>query len=459
MFNWIVSILGILAAIILIGGKRPWLMALVAIAIFGAMYGPVAAGRVQSWNVFHYWLNSKWFAQLGYFDLYSCAIQVEDEVAGFPIWFGGGVKRDLNTYQFIPRDQLENCPRRLFTNEQWAEFGNDLEWLRGRPADNDLLWYLVMLDKGLNVTPTWLALSERLAQVQPGSWQFWLFLYGDFLGLLVALLVVWRVYGLERAALLAIFITTWFGTFNQIMGHWWQYEWLGLTLIGLAAWKKGWPVPAGICLAVATAMRIFPGMILVPMLIDETKEGQKFWVTVAITGLVAIAVGCTTSHGLMAWPEFFDKMLIHSDYLQTEPMNVGLLNLLNTISNYQTSQTEFYIFHNGIGETIFHYSAIPLCIGGVVAILVGFILSRRRCRPVETGLALTYAGLNLSRYYYQLIGLLLLDGGPLMQTIVFSISLVYAITSGFEPLIGNIILGVMLIVFMVGLALRDVPHD
>lgn len=446
MYEWVISIFGLCAAILLIGRNRARLLALVAVVVFGLMYGPVFVGRVQAWNVFHYWLGAKYFSEMGYVGLYQCAIQVEEDVNGFPVWFGGGYKRDLVSYQWVPRADVGTCPRGNFSEARWTNFVHDLTWLHDQPTDRAELWRLVMLDKGLNVTPTWLAIFGRLAQITPGTFLFWLWLYADLAGLLVGLFVVYKTFGLERAALAGIFITTWFGTLTQIMGHWFQYEWLTFMLIGFCALKRNRPVVAGITLAAAAAMRIFPAAALGIMLFDTRREGQKFWSAASVTLVAMFLIGSTTPHGIDIWWEFTDKMLAHTQTLLIEPMNIGLTNTLNVINDVAAAAQIREFFNTGAGTPPAPYQpVVGTWVGLGVGLATALVLLLNKRSVAEVVVAFVFMAVNLSRYYYQLLVLLLLeDEGHRTPILVMGLSLFYTVTAGLWPMAGNALLCVVL---------------
>src|SRR5690242_19857377 len=78
-----------------------------------SIYGP--------WGIFHYYLGAKYVKELGYFNLYSCALQTNPT-----IWKDTFTVRDLSTYTLIARNKLTPCPRKAFSLVRWKEFSSDV---------------------------------------------------------------------------------------------------------------------------------------------------------------------------------------------------------------------------------------------------------------------------------------------------------------------------------------------
>ena len=103
----------------------------------------------------HYYLGSKYFAELRHTRLYRClaAADVEDGLAA-------GVRnrwiRNLETNEAEPGTALVSTSTRCsldFTPERWAAFRDDVRWFRARFMPQG--WDSVFMDHGYNATPVW----------------------------------------------------------------------------------------------------------------------------------------------------------------------------------------------------------------------------------------------------------------------------------------------------------------
>lgn len=260
-----------------------------------------------------------------------------------------------------------------------------------------------MRDKGLNTTPTWLALVEPLANAFPaGGAGWWLLLYSDFMLLVAALALVCSVKGLQTASLMSIFLLTWIGTTPQLMGHWFQYLWLVLCLISAVAWHKKWFAVAGAALALAAALRIFPAVFFVWPLLHWRKIPRRFWVAAIATGAAAVLVGSFTSLGWEAWPVFMEKMMIHSSHLAGEPGNFGLRNLITTAINPAAALATWKAFALGnvFGPAAESSPTWSWAMVAVAAALAALAAKKQPKMSFSSGLPLLFSGLVVSRYYY-----------------------------------------------------------
>lgn len=408
---WIFTLALLLLAIALIGQNKPRWLALLAILGAVVIYAPNMAPRIRAWNVFHYYLGSKYFDALGYEDLYPCAIWIADERPD--IEFGPYV-RELHTYRYMPAPDLATCPYQAFTDSRWQQFGDDMAWILARPGRYPTMHEIILLDKGYNMLPSWTAIMEPLANAAPlGSPLFWIVLYADLLVIGVGIIAVWRARGLEVAAVVAIFMITYFGTYQIIDANWAQYVWLGAVLVGLSAWYTGRRGIAGALLATAAALRIFPIFLFLWPVMHPKLAGKRFWAGAGGAGLIWVVIGSFTSRGIWAWPEFAGKMLAHSKHLVIEPLNIGLRNLVVMLLNPNLAATHLQFNQTGQGGIpALDYLITPwawlLALG--LAGLVVVEVRRRREPDFSVGLAMMWALVVLSRYYYQMLAVVALPG-------------------------------------------------
>jgi hypothetical protein len=431
--NYVAIVL--IAAILALAARPRWLP-LVAIAALG-IYAPVAVGHWQSWNVFHYWLNAKYYEELGYWELYNCACDAAPHLCG-------ETARDLRTYEIGPISQLPQC-RAEFSAERWHEFNADLQWL----ADNDP-WEFPVRDKGLNTSPTWLAVAIPLAQAPAGSPAWWLVVYADTIALVLALAAIWRWHGLHRASLAAIALATFPGTVGQLTGHWLQYPWLALLLVSWLAWGQGRRGLAGGAIALAAALRIFPAALFAWPLLNWRAVGWRFWAGAALAGLAAMLVGSLTPAGLSIWPEFLGKMGTHSGYITREPGNLGIRQQLTVAVDPLAAIDEWYSFAEGDPPPEIDPPAWVWLPALALAGLGLAAIARRRQFRYGDGLLLIYPLLVLSRYYYTWLVLNVLEGSDRENVSIFGLFLItHALTFWGHPLFAYTVIQYGLLVYVI----------
>ena len=437
--EWIFIIGVLLLAIALIGeNKARWLAVLAVLAV------GVAAShtRLHSWNIFHYYLGSRYFAELGYDQLYPCALQAFPEVFG-----DAEYARDLATYQYRHVSTI-SCTA-TFTAGRWEQFEHDVIWVlaRLRPGADKI----ILLDKGYNMLPSWTGLVEPLARAAaPGSVLFWAVVYADVLALAAGILLLWCARGLEPAAVAVLFLATYWGTYGLMAGNWLQYLWLGAVLAGLSCWQLQRRGLAGALLATAAALRIFPVFLFVWPLLYPRLAGRRFWCGAAGAGLAWALVGSSTSRGMDAWPDFCDKMALHSGHIISEPLNIGLKNLLLMLLNPGQAARHLAFNQTGVGRVFVDYG-YPLWIELIGLALIGLVLWRlvSRSRPDwGAGLAFMFSMVTLSRYYYQILLVAVFDKEPARMKAFLGLSAVLAATVPFNALGGYVVFQIALLAFL-----------
>ncbi len=390
-------VVGVLMASILAVAYRPRWLPLLALASV-LMWLPVA--NVQRWNVFHYWLNTKYFQELGYYQLYNCAAAALPEVQSYPA-------RDLKTYEFITAYILPTCNQDTrFTSDRWQEFQSDLKWLQAHgkgPGIEDAI-----RDKGLNTTPPWLFLSGLLANTRPGSTLFCIGLYADVSALAGAFGVLYATIGARRASLAVITVTTWVGSGAFLTGHWLQWLWVAALIIAMAAWKRGHHGLAGAMIAIASVDRIFPAVLFLWPLLNRRRVDRRFWFAAAWIGGLAVVAGSATPAGLAVWPEFIHKMSQHSAAIATEAgVNVGLRNLAWMVAYPREAFATLSAFAAGrivpgLPNTVPAWPWLPTAVFGGLGLIT---IRKRPTLSFGDGLLILFPTVVLSHYYYAWLGL------------------------------------------------------
>lgn len=285
-----------------VSSVRKWSSISVWFLVVFALFSSIQ-DTTQGWGNYHYYIGSKYFSEIGYFDLYECTLSTP------------APRRDLLTYNY--RFDAPTC-RASFSPPRWREFKTDIKAVGFYPE--------ALADKGFNGTPFYLAISQALiigGIAYPSS--LWVF---DVLALSIAgIVLVWSV-GFYRAGLIIIFVLTFYGTTNRLWGHFLQWLWLSLAIVGASLINKNKPW-GGVLLGLSSALAIFP-VFLMPF-----YWKQKSVLLFALLGLIAgLGVGLGNSRGVNGYIEFIDNMSIHSSYVKTELCcGIGLSQALTWTAN------------------------------------------------------------------------------------------------------------------------------
>jgi len=332
------------------GRRTPiWTAAIVgiAIAILGLHHGTkgpeaLVGKHTRDWSQFHYYLGAKYFPEVGYFDLYSAVLAADDERLASGTsngkkfnWEHIKSARDMHTYKVEDRATIVGYWDRANASEaRFKELGRDSRFFRrilGKRRSGN-----VVKDMGFNPAPPWLLVGRPFAEAfSPGDAGWWLVSSSDvWMHLIVIASLLWG-FGLRTGAL----CTAWLHCIplneTLVFGGLFNFAWLAGLVLGYVAYHKDKPVLAGIAWGISGMFRIFPGLmamaIVVPAAWDFLRRRTtntrrfRFAVTFCVTCALLLAASHTTGRGLQTWPEWKEKMELHTAHHPTSgARRVGL---------------------------------------------------------------------------------------------------------------------------------------
>jgi hypothetical protein len=221
-------------------------------------------GFTNNWEMYHYYLGAKYYAELEHSRLYACTT-IADFEDGLRQQVLTRRVRDLSTNDIGGTESILGDPsacKKRFTRERWEAFKHDVRWFRGKLLPPR--WERIFGDHGYNASPVWSLVGGTLARILPASDGAMLALaLVDPMMLLVMWAVVWWAFGWRSTAVALL----WFGTnllseFGWTGGGLLREDWLLLAIAGICLVKKGWPAAGGAALTWATLLRVFPGFIV-----------------------------------------------------------------------------------------------------------------------------------------------------------------------------------------------------
>lgn len=243
------------------GRRRLFGSFIVVAALAWTQFGNFNGGDpLHTWDSFHYFMGSKYFAEVGYFDLYRCTAASEREV-------GKGAEvdqvpmRDLEDNRIYPgawsRTPEGRC-RASFTPARWSSFKADLEGFRRLFLERKIVDALS--DHGFNATPVnvaWLRIWTHDTTVSAGH-LLWLAQL-DSLALVGTVAALTWGFGALPGVVAALVLG---------IGSFWSYHWVGGTIgrhtwlfccaFGLALLAKNRPFAGGAALTLSGLLRLFP---------------------------------------------------------------------------------------------------------------------------------------------------------------------------------------------------------
>jgi len=323
-----------------------------------ARWGTEAAvERLDAYDVLHYYVNAKYFDELGYLDLYPAVLLVDADNDG-PFFQQGQtyLAQDELGHHLRPiqhgLDRGREVRDERFTPERWDQFEHDVLYLqrtigcRDRSRDgtrcvrelDDTLWRQLINDHGFNGTTAWTVLAKPLASAVPVEGLKALG-YLDVALLGAAIVAVAWAYGGTAAGWTALFLLTTYSTrWPYFSWVFLRYDYVAALIFATAFLKKGRPWIAGAFAGWAAVLRMFPAMWMWGPLgkglaalvrgrlhVGLLKFGGAFLITAAVlqgTATVVLGPDQVATH--------FHNMLDHNDAKQLSSRRIGLALALAT---------------------------------------------------------------------------------------------------------------------------------
>lgn len=387
--------------------------------IFYSLFSQISqAIRVPShgaWGIYHYYIGGKYLKELGYFNIYSCTLEVNKNS-----WQTIAKVRDLKTYKIVRIPEISKCPTNSFSKEQWNEFSNDIKLITSNAPTN--YWENALSDKGFNATPFWAALSGVVAYLIPLNSSTYLFLFNlDILFVIVASLILWRNAGKFAGLVTLTLSCIYFGTLNIIGGNFLQYAWLPLLAASFVLWNKKSYKKSGVVLGLATGLQAFPVFFALPVLFTfiialikkrakEIKPPFSFLKTFIATLLICFIVGSIYG-GISSWTQWSEKISIQKNYINGEIFNIGFPNLIGSVLTNDHSSSETY--SEDYIHTVRKVKAIEkntilfyLITAFLLVPVLATMYRSKKINPMLYGYFLIYITTTLSPYYYLTLVLL-----------------------------------------------------
>ena len=316
------------------------LVALGALALLSYVNFKPFSTQPNYWDMFHYYIGSKYFPEIGYTRLYACVARAEADSDDPAVSHAAKrrIIRDLETNDLVPArtyffDDVF-CKAR-FSAPRWNAFKNDIEFFR---THLEGLWEMAQIDHGFNPSPVWIlaggvvsnwiALSDA---AMTGIVQI------DVVLLLGSIACLIWAFGLPTAAFAVIATTASGGVdWSWAGGGMLRLDWLFMAVLSICAMKRGHYALAGAALGYAATLRVFPAIFALGpffgllyachkrqlnLKVAYTKFLGGMVISVAV--LIASAAAIYGGDSLRA---FLDNTRKHSAVVSTN--NVGLRTVL-----------------------------------------------------------------------------------------------------------------------------------
>jgi hypothetical protein len=384
-------------------------------------------------DMFHYYLGSKYFEELGHFELYNAVIVADteqgNEFVALP-WF-----TDLRTYQNTTRDKaLEDVDRvrSLFSKERWSDFKSDVAYFKKATATPQApgLMFLLM-DHGYNGSPVSTFILGTIANVFPVA-QVPLLATFDVLLVIAMSVLVFRTFGFDMGALFSVyFCVNVLNPYDFISGCFLRYDWLFYIVVAVCLLERGRYAWSAFFLTLAAMIRIFPAVLFFGMAIVILKNVRatrsldrkylRFVLTAAVTGsalfmLPAVSLGSVAQ----PWREFSERLEVHDNGVYVNHLGLrGIalfepshLSLEKFVEAYKSEHTNDIVRHwQDVKEAEYKHKKPFVMLAALLVLLAVAAIIWKRDSETESilwPLLFVYAVSFPSHYYYTFLCLFVL---------------------------------------------------
>jgi hypothetical protein len=262
-------------------------LGIAAIAVyFNGFYSPYPK-FFHRWDQFHYYMGAKYFKEMGYDGLYKCALIATDEmgVISYTEDDGRTYKVDLAKEARHPDRKIRNLGgdnllkpamqflehpeecKATFPPARWEAFKEDVKFFR--VVSGKGYWEDMLKDHGYNPPPVWTIMGRFFAELHPATVRYCQFLASlDIFYTLGMFVMLWWAFGWRVFAVAAIFYgcehtATSYWTFGAFL----RQDWLFFLVASTCLLRKQYPKLAGAAVVYAGLLRIFPGLVVIGLLI------------------------------------------------------------------------------------------------------------------------------------------------------------------------------------------------
>ena len=383
-------------------------------------------------EMFHYYLGTKYFSELGYYELYNAVIAADSEqdssLEGQP--FYSDLKTYQNTQRQIALDDIDRV-KSLFSRERWSAFKDDVAFFKSSMPRPPGLTF-VLMDHGYNGSPVSTFMLGMLANLVPVT-RMGLLAALDVLLVAAMIVLVFRTFGLEVGALFSVyFFVNMLNDHDYISGSLLRYDWLFCIVAAVCLLEKGRYASAAFFLTLSAMMRVFPAALFFGVAVtiiqnvkttrSVDKKYIRFGVAAGVTALVlfllpAVSLGSV----LKPWKDFSAKAELHDSGVYVnhlglrgivlfEPSHLSLDSFAKTFSNTYTN--DIVRHWQNVKEREFKQRR-PVIIGASILVLLclSAIIWKRKASASESvlwPLLLIYTFSFPSHYYYAFLCLFIL---------------------------------------------------
>lgn len=382
---------------------------------------------LHRWDIYHQIIGTKYFQELGYFRIYECTWEIDAENSKH--FTKIPELRQIETLKILPTAEAvgERDCHDLFTDERREQFAADIDAFYELGGKSQ--WTKLFTDKGFNGTPFhgWV-LSHLTNDVEITDAELeWLGLLDVFLVVIAFGFVIWAWDVKTAAIVILFFCANYPNRFIHMGGSILRFDYIAMLIIALALMKKDRYAIAGVCVAWATAERVFPGVFALGLAIKAGVEllatrklerrylmfGLGFGGGLIVLFCLSLTLAGSFSGGIAHWQEWWLNIAEHTRH--TRAFRSGFRHMFMMDGNV-TDKHRFATWakKTEVFEGREHYYWIAM-----ILLFTPLLVAVRKLDPVTfTAIFAGAAFLTLTiatRYYYSMMVLFLLVDRKLFE--------------------------------------------
>ena len=433
----LVAALGVISAGLYLAkrhGETRWarareyvLVGLAGLSLMNYFYFMPFSSQPHYPEMFHYYIGSKYFPEIGYTRLYACVVRAEAESDDSSVKARAYDRniRDLKDNNIVPARFYfldDTFCKARFSSARWDDFKEDIFFFHSRMEER---FDDALLDHGFNASPVWELAGGFVSNSIPLSDQALMWIKQIDVALLFGSVacLIWA-FGLPTAAFAVIAFTAleavnliWCG--NSLL----RFDWFFMAVFSVSAMKRGHYTLAGMALGYAALLRIFPVIFLAGPLVgllyayfrrqhDLGMAYGKFFGGLFIS-MAILVISASAVYGVESLRAFLDNSKKHS--MSIAHNNVGLRDVLTY--NPDTSKRKTFdrrssdpgaVWRAAKAEANQKVGLVYLAIVVVALMLfIPAVMSGGAWQAVALGASFVpFAWVELANYYYVFIAVI-----------------------------------------------------
>ncbi|GEM_PF-1207294 len=312
---------------------RWWLMIVISLTcVWGAFNyyqydRQLFRGFDSNQDAAYYYLNSKYFDELGYYELYPAMLladqQTDNKLETVTSY------RDLHDYKMVRRSRISQVEEQVvgaFEPGRWSNFKHDVDHIVSSWGKREKRYFFS--DHGFNPPPTWTVVGGTMSDVTAVE-DLKRITMVDFYLVAAMFVLIGVTFGFDTLLFcLLLFLCTYSGRWPVLGQSLLRFDWVVALVCSVCMLKRGNWATAGAFMAYSSLNRIFPAIFFFPvgvLLIRDLVRNRelcrlgsllkstyaRFIVGAALMSALLIG-GATAKYGVDSFVQSKENLIMHN---------------------------------------------------------------------------------------------------------------------------------------------------